>query len=156
MRTQLNKLESAFGGVLQIRNFGRSDRFLIEVDFDAFVEVAAWLRMEESFRMDFLEALTVFEAKGKFALSYFIRSQSQNHQLVLRTNVAVPGLRETAKVPSMIGVWSHAEPFEGELAPLFGIEFTGTRAPGTVRKNFGVYAGFPLRKSFEWQEEIAP
>jgi NADH:ubiquinone oxidoreductase subunit C len=156
VRTQLNKLESAFGGSVQVRNFGRSDRFVVEVDFGAFVEVAAWLRMEETFRMDFLEALTVFEAKGKFALSYFIRSQSQDHQLVLRTNVTVPGSRETAKVPSMIGVWSHAEPFESELAPLFGIEFTGARAPGAVRKNFGAYAGFPLRKSFAWQEDIAP
>jgi NADH:ubiquinone oxidoreductase subunit C len=156
VRTQLNKLESAFGGALQVRNFGRSDRFLVEVDFAAFVEVAAWLRMEESFRMDFLEALTAFETKGKFALSYFIRSQSQDLQLVLRTNVAVPGPRETAKVPSMIGIWSHAEPFESELAPLFGIDFVGARPAGGVRKNFGAYAGFPLRKSFEWNEEITP
>ena len=156
MRTQLNRLEGVFGAKVQIRNFGRSERFVAEVTFENLLEIAAWLRMEESFRMDFLEAFTVSELKGKFVLSYFIRSYSQNLQLVLRASVVVPGALETVDVPSMIGVWPHAEPFENELAPLFGIRFVGVRGTGEIRKGFGTYEGFPLRKSFEWREDYSP
>jgi NADH-quinone oxidoreductase subunit C len=67
-----------------------------------------------------------------------------------------PGPKEWVKVPSMIGVWPGAEPFESELGPLFGIEFTGAPTERGVRKNFGNFSGFPLRKGFEWHGEIDP
>ncbi|MBS1963348.1 MAG: NADH-quinone oxidoreductase subunit C [Bdellovibrionales bacterium] len=156
MRPLLNRIEAAFGAAVQIRNFGRSEKFVVEAEFASAHEIAAWLRMEENFRFDFLEAFTVYEAKNKLVLSYFLRSHSQNHQLVLRTSTPVPGAQELASVPSAVGIWPHAEAFETELAPLFGIEFTGSRGAGAVRKNFGSYGGFPLRKTFEWREEIAP
>ena len=156
MRTQLNRLESVFGTKVQIRNFGRSERLVAEVNFENLLEIAAWLRMEETFRMDFLEAFTVAELKGKFVLTYFVRSHSQNSQLVLRSAVTVPGPTEFVEIPSMIGIWPHAEPFESELASLFGIQFTGARGGGEVRKNFGTYDGFPLRKSFEWRDGFSP
>lgn len=156
MRTQLNKLEGAFGGAVQVRNFGRSERFVADAEFSRILEVAAWLRMEESFRMDFLEAFTVYESKAKFTLSYFIRSHSQSLQMVLRTAVPVPDAQTLAKVPSIVGVWPQAEPFETELSALFGMEFAGAPAPGGVRKVFGRFDGYPLRKAFEWREEIAP
>lgn len=155
MRTQLNRLESVFGSALHVKNFGRSERFTAEIDFVSLLEVAAWLRMEETFRMDFLEAFTVYENKGKFVLSYFTRSHSQNIQIVLRTSVTVPGMREELEVPSMIGIWPHAEAFETELAPLFGIRFTGSKGTGGVKKFFGNFDGFPLRKGFEWIEGIS-
>lgn len=156
MRTLLNRLEEVFGGAIQVRNFGRSERFVVEVEYEKLLEVAAWLRMEESFRMDFLESFTIFEQKARFVLSYFIRSHSQNLQIVLRANVAVPGAQERARVPSMIGVWPHAEAFESELAPLFGVEFYGAHGLGGVRKVFGKFGGFPMRKAFEWREESFP
>jgi NADH:ubiquinone oxidoreductase subunit C len=156
VRTQLSKLERVFGSVLHVRNFGRSERFVIEVEFANLLEVAAWLRMEETFRMDFLEAFTVFESKNKFALSYFVRSHTQNIQLVLRTTVDVPDPLVRATAPSMIGVWPHAEAFETELSPLFGIDFIGAHGSDGVRKNFGTYEGFPLRKAFDWQEGFTP
>jgi NADH:ubiquinone oxidoreductase subunit C len=139
-----------------VRNFGRSEHFVVEVEFQSFLEVAAWVRMEEKLRMDFLEALTIFESKGKFFLSAFIRSHSQSVQMVLRTSLLVPGARERAKIPSLIGVWPHAEPFETELAPLFGVEFTGSRGTGGVRKVFGAFEEFPLRKGYTWAEGASP
>jgi hypothetical protein len=89
VRTRLSKLEKTFGQNLQIRNFGRSERLVVETDFSVLLEVAAWLRMEETFRMDFLEAFTVYETKSKFILSYFLRSHTQDLQLVLRSSVPV-------------------------------------------------------------------
>ncbi len=156
MRTQLNRLEAVFGSATQIRNFGRSEKFVVEAEFVKLLEIAVWLRMEEHFRMDLLEAFTIFESKGKLVLSYFIRSHPHNLQLVLRSSVTVPGAYERVNAPSMIGIWPHAEAFETELAPLFGIEFTGSRGTGGVRKVFGEFDGFPLRKSYEWQESFEP
>ena len=156
MRTQLNRLEAVFGTAIQVRNFGRSEKLVVEVEFAKLLEITTWLRMEENFRMDFLEAFTIFESKGKLVLSYFIRSHPHNLQLVLRSSVGVPGPHELAKVPSMIGIWPHAEAFETELAPLFGVDFVGARGTGGVRKVFGVFDGYPLRKSYEWQEGFEP
>jgi len=153
VRNPFSELEARFGEAVQVRNFGRSNRYVIEATLTRWVEVAAWLRMEESQRIDFLEALTVTELKGRFILSAFIRSHVQGGEVVLRTSLPVPGATERAEIPSLVGVWPHAEAFETELAPLFGIQFTGSRGVGGVRKFFGTYDGFPLRKNFDWLEE---
>ncbi len=112
--------------------------------------------MEESFRMDFLECLTVAEIKGKFQFSYFLRSHTQDKRIVLRTFVPVPAANERAEFPSMGGTWTQAVPFESELAPLFGIHFVGGTDRGAVRKDFGVFDGFPLRKGFTWGKAVMP
>lgn len=156
MAGPLSSLEAAFGSAVQIRNFGRSERFVVEIEFSKLVEVAAWFRMEETQRMDFLEAFTVYESRGRLVLSYFVRSHPHGGRIVLRSTVLTPAATEFAEVPSMIGVWSHAEPFEAELAPLFGIRFTGARGTGGVRKTFGKFSGFPLRKAFEWRGGVDP
>jgi NADH:ubiquinone oxidoreductase subunit C len=156
VRIQLNRLEAVFGSAIQVRNFGRSEKLSVEVEFSKLLEIATWLRMEENFRMDFLEAFTIFESKGKLIFSYFIRSHPHNLQLVLRSSRVVPGSHERVNIPSMIGIWPHAEAFETELAPLFGIEFTGSQGMGGVRKVFGNFDGFPLRKGYEWQESFEP
>jgi NADH:ubiquinone oxidoreductase subunit C len=156
VRTQLNKVETFFGSAIQVKNFGRSDRFIVEVEFDRLLEVAAWLRMEESFRMDFLEALTVYENKHRFYFSYFLCSLPHNLRLVLRTSTPVPEATERVEIKSVIGVWPHAEPFESELSPLFGINFTGSKGTEKVKKVFGKFSGYPLRKDFEWGEKVEP
>lgn len=152
MSAPFSALEKTFGSFVHVRNFGRSERFVIEVDFNKLVEVAAWLRMEEMQRMDFLEAFTIYEARGKFVLSYFLCSNPHGTRMVLRSSIQVPSEKEWIEIPSVIGIWPHAEPFENELASLFGIHFKGSKGTGGVRKSFGTFSGFPLRKSFFWNE----
>ncbi len=154
MRTLLKKLETAFPSVVHVKNFGRSEQLLIEVGADQLIEIAAWLRMEESFRMDFLENSSIYEMKGKFTISYFLRSYSQDHQLVLRTSVVAPSGNEEIEFPSVTGIWPQAEAFENEQAALFGVRFTGKTAISRVKRNLGPFEGFPLRKSFEWGEQV--
>ena len=157
MRTLLKKFEQAFGTSAQIKNFGRSDLFMIEIGSDRMIEASAWLRMEESFRMDYLENLSVYEAKDHLFVSAFIRSLTHHHHLVLRTSVAIHGANESVSFPSLVGVWSQAEPFEAEISPLFGIHFTGSERARSIQKNFGNFGGgYPLRKSFDWGEEFKP
>lgn len=156
MRTLLKKFEQAFGAAAQIKSFGRSDLFMIEIDSERMIEAAAWLRMEESFRMDYLENLSVYEAKNHLYLSAFIRSLTHHQHLVLRSSVAVDGADDSVSFPSLVGIWSQAESFEAEISPLFGIQFTGAARLRTIQKNFGEFAGYPLRKAFDWGEEFKP
>ncbi len=156
MRTQLNKLEDRFGAGIQVKNFGRSPHPLVEIRPDQLIEVATWVRMEESFRLDFLEALTLFENSEQYYFSYFLRSLIHHSQVVLRTHLPEPSNEQRLVIASVIGIWPHAEPFETELAPLFGVNFTGATGSGLVRKNFGKFGGHPLRKSFEWGERFEP
>jgi NADH:ubiquinone oxidoreductase subunit C len=156
MRALLKKLESAFGSSTQIRTFGRSEDLLVDVGASAFFEVCAWLRMEESFRLDFLESLTVSEAKGKFTVTAFVRSLPVGHHLAVRTVVDVPEERDWLDFPSVSRVWPQAVPFESELSPLFGIRFVGASTSLSVTKDFGKFDGFPLRKAFTWGRESLP
>lgn len=156
MRSQINKLVDRFGIKIQITNFGRSEHLLFELSSDHLIEVATWLRMEESFRMDFLESLTIFESREHYYFTYFLRSLTYHSQVVLRTNVPEPANVKEISIASVIGIWPHAEPFESELAPLFGVNFTGAVGTRTVRKEFGNFEGYPLRKSFEWGERFVP
>ncbi len=154
MRSLLKKLETAFGSAIHVKNFGRSEQLLVEVDLEKMISVSAWLRMEESYRMDFLENLSVCELKGKFIISYFLRSNSQSLQLVLRTSLTTPSGDEWMEHPSAVGIWPQAEPFETEQSALFGIHFTGTNLDPRVKRSFGKFSDFPLRKSFEWGERV--
>jgi len=154
MRTLLKKLESDFGQAVTIKKFGRSDQFVVEIEAEKLVEIATWLRMQEAFRMDFLENLSLFESKGKTVFSYFLRSGSQGLQLVLRTSLATPNGGARLEIPSILGVWSHAESFESEAEKMFGVHFSGENRASSVRKNFGLGDEYPLRKSFEWGDRV--
>lgn len=155
MRALLKKLESAFGSAIQIKNFGRSEGLIVEVSSSRMVEVCAWTRMEESYRLDFLEMLSVYEARGKLHISAFVRSTPLGHSLVLRTTVDLPGESEWVEFPSLTQTWPQAMPFESELSPLFGIRFVGASDQG-ARKDFGNFGGFPMRRSFTWGSEAVP
>jgi len=154
MKSLLKKIEAAFGSAIQIETLGRSEQYMAEVKPDKLMEVAAWLRMEESFRMDFLENISIYEMKGVFVVSYFLRSNSQDICFILRTNLSTPQGMEKVELPSVIGVWSQAEAFEAEQSALFGISFSGENTNARVSRNFGDFSGFPLRKSFSWGEQV--
>lgn len=154
MKTLFKKAETVFGSTIQIKNFGRSDKVLVEVERNKLIEVAVWFRMEESFRMDFLENFSIYEMKGKFILSYFLRSNSQDMSFILRTSLPAPLGMEKIEAPSVVGVWSQAESFETEQSALFGIHFVGGTFATRIKRNFGNFSGFPLRKSFTWGEQV--
>lgn len=154
MKSLLKKVEATFGSAIQIKTLGRSEQYMAEVKLDKLMEVAAWLRMEESFRLDFLENISIYEMKGAFIVSYFLRSNSQDICFILRTTLPAPLGNEKVELPSVIGVWSQAEAFEAEQAALFGINFSGEKTNARVSRNFGDFSGFPLRKSFSWGEQV--
>lgn len=154
MRSRLNKLEAVFGSAIQVKNFGRSELLMVEVELKRLIEVSAWLRMEESFRMDFVENISIYEINDRYIVSYFLRSHPQNLQLVLRTSFMAPAGNSIVEHPSVTGIWSQAEPFEVEQEALFGVHFSGRTIDQRVKRNFGDFSGYPLRKTFEWGEKV--
>ncbi len=150
MTARLKKFESVFNQDSQTKNFGRSEETMLEVSSARMIEAAAWLRMEETFRMDILENMSIYEAKGRFFLSYFLRSTSQDTTLVLRTSIPVPQDSGIANHPSVEGIWPHAGVFESEQGPLFGVTFeNGNKNPSIIR-SLWKKGEYPLRKSYEW------
>ncbi len=156
MRALLKKLEAAFSTGVTTHSFGRSDEVVAEVSAKILLDVAAWLRMEESFRLDFLEMFSVAELKDQLQFSFFLRSYTRDVKIVLRTRLLSPAAKEWIEFPSMVRIWPQAEAFESELSSLFGIRFLDGPPASSVRKNFGTYDGFPLRKSYTWNHEVEP
>lgn len=155
MRALLKKLETAFGSAVQVLNFGRSEGLIVEVSAEQMADVCSWLRMEESFRLDFLESFTAFESRGKLHFSAFLRSTTIGHALVVRAAVDVPNEKEIVEFSSLTRIWPQAASFESELAPLFGVSFVRGRE-SSVKKDFGAFDGFPMRKHFTWGAEGSP
>jgi NADH:ubiquinone oxidoreductase subunit C len=112
--------------------------------------------MEESFRLDFLESLTLHEAKGKLHLTVFVRSIPVGHHLAIRTSIPIPEERTWIEFSSIARVWPQAASFESELSPLFGMRFVGGEPSVSVHKDFGTFNGFPMRKSFTWGRDLLP
>jgi NADH:ubiquinone oxidoreductase subunit C len=156
MSAQFLKLEAQFGGDARMGALGRSERAVVEIPLARAVEICSWARMEESLRLDFLEAFTIHEAGARFVLTWFARSLSIGHEVAIRAEVDAPDEREWLDLPSLVAVWPQAEPFETELSPLFGVRFTGRHRASAVMKDFGVPEGFPLRKTFLWGGEAQP
>lgn len=148
MRTLLKKVEKEFGSEVQIKNLGRSTKAVLEVKIENLIKVSAWLRMEEFFRMDFLENFSIYEIKNEIIVSYFIRSTSQGIELVIRTSLPTVAERQEIILPSLTSIWPQAEAFQAEQAALFGVCFSGKANPSRVTRNFGNFSGFPLRKEF--------
>src|SRR5690606_28594795 len=121
MRALLKKLEAAFGSSVKVSGFGRSECMVVEIVSGRVEEVCSWLRMEESFRLDFLEAFTAFEAKGKLNFSLFLRSMAIGHSLVVRMSAPLADEKEWVEFPSLGKIWTQATSFESELSPLFGV-----------------------------------
>ena len=155
MRALLKKLETAFGSAVQIRSFGGSEGLIVEIDPKLIIEICAWVRMEESFRLDFLETLSVFESRGKLHFTLFLRSLPIGHFIAMRTSLETPADTAHLNFPSLSRIWPQAIAYENELSPLFGIRFIDA-VPAKVLKNYGEFTGFPLRKSYTWGRQVEP
>jgi len=131
----------------QLKPFGRTDQLVLEVRAADLLKTAAWVRSEESARMDFLENFSCYEFRSKLVFSYFLRSQVHGKTLILRTEETVPE-NERLPIPSVAAVWPMVQPFEDEIHELFGIDFTPNRG------RYAAATAFPLRKTYVWESEV--
>lgn len=148
----LNKLKAAApGSVLEKNRFGRSAQASIWVEARALPEVATYLKNDAQIVLDWLENLSAIQMDEAIVLTYFLRSSTQGHSLIVRASVEPSSPSKEADVPSVSRSWAMATPFEIEIQELFGIRFVDSQGQpaysGDLRLPRG-WNGFPLRKSY--------
>jgi len=139
----LNRFQSAAQGQ---ERFGRSESKVHRIGAGKLVELARALKSEAGF--DWLENLSASDGEKEIVFTYFLRSSATHATLILRSSAPVSKGSGIAGEPwvtmeSLVSVWPMVGPKEKEIAPLFGVRFSGGSDP-EIR-----WEGFPLRKSYD-------
>ncbi len=141
--TKTSAIEARFPGVITVDERSGYEGYLVEAD--KLVEFARTLRDE--FGYDFLSSVTGVDylPDEKMEVVYHMYKSTGGSALVFK--VQVP--RETAVVPSLVGVFPGADFQEREAWDLLGIKFEGHPDLRRILMWEG-FEGHPLRK--DWQE----
>lgn len=153
LKNLAQKLDRELSVSSTLKPFGRTEQIVLDVKAGDLSKVAGWLRLEESSRLDWLENLSCFEAKSKLVLSYFLRSQILDHELIVRCELSFPEGERTS-IASVTSVWPMVHPYEEEISSLFGVDFKGNSSQRDVKGIEFADGEFPLRKSYVWEEEV--
>jgi NADH-quinone oxidoreductase subunit C len=124
---------------------GQGRDAFVAVDADRLLEVAAACRSDAELAFDCLSNLSGvdYPKDGHIQVVYHLFSYRHRHALVLKVNAT----RDDPVVPSLAGVWSHANWQEREVFDLLGVRFTGH--PDLRRLLMPEdWPGHPLRKDF--------
>ena len=154
----VSKLNKALpGSVLEVRRFGQSDAVSIWIEAQNIQKIALFLKSETELKMDWLENFSVVEFENVFVATYFVRSFSNEHQLIIRISVVPDKHSEDAHLPSVKLIWPMIEPMEHEAEELFGIYFRvdpDKKEHARSRILPHPWRGYPLRKNYQFPEEI--
>lgn len=147
-----NKLNSAVpSSVLEKVRFGRSDHLSLWVEGRSLPKIAAYLKSQAKVEYDWLENLSAIQMDKAIVLTYFLRSTTQAHRLILRVSVEPSGPAREADLPSVADAWAMATPFENEIQELFGVRFLSAAGEPVYREPNKLapgWNGFPLRKTY--------
>jgi NADH-quinone oxidoreductase subunit C len=116
----------------------------------ALVDVARWCRDDAALAFDCLSNLSGVDHPKRDVIQvvYHLFSYRHRHAFVLKADAP----REDPVLPSLAGVWSHAEWQEREVFDLLGVRFTGH--PDLRRLLMPEdWPGHPLRKDFVEPQE---
>jgi len=145
------KIDKELGIQTQLKAFGRTRDLMLECSSADFFRLAAWLRSEDSTRLDWLDNLSATEVKSKVVLTYFLRSRALAHGLILKTETPLDD-RPKSALESVVSVWPMAQVFEEEITALFGVAFkNGVPATDVQAGYFGKPGEYPLRKDYAWE-----
>ena len=132
------RIERAFPGAV----IEATEGFTV-VPADRIVEVARFLRDDETLDCKFLNSLTAVDWITHFDMVYHLSSLAQNHTLTLKARAN----HERPIVPSVVGIWMSANLQEREVYDLMGIIFEDHPALKRIFLWDG-FPGHPLRKDF--------
>jgi NADH:ubiquinone oxidoreductase subunit C len=130
--------------ILEKARFGRGGTACLWLEMKGVEKLAAALKGDPELILDFLENLSVFQLDDALVVTYFLRSRTHGHSLVLRGSVVPAKPESEVEVPSVASVWSESRAQEAENEALFGITF-GEKVTRTAEIP---WKGFPLRKNF--------
>ena len=151
------KFKSVLGDrILEQKALGRGGAPSIWVEAAKLREVAELLRESPELGFDWLENLAAMQVDSAIVLSYFLRCTSpgkENQEMVLRASLVPANAEAWVDAPSVASVWPAAEPWQSEVAELFGVKFIGSGP--LVRKILPEgWVGFPLRKGYMFPTEV--
>ncbi|REK06479.1 MAG: NADH-quinone oxidoreductase subunit C [Bacteroidetes bacterium] len=118
---------------------------VLNVPVSDWKQVAAELRNEAEFELDFLFCLTAVDWKTHFSVVFHLRSILHNHELVVKVKIDD---RQNPVLETVSDIWRTAEFHEREAYDLFGIRFN---YHPDLRRLFLTedWKGWPLRKDYE-------
>ncbi len=143
------QLEKQFSG--KVSDFkGEVKEPYLTVAAPAIVDVCRYLRDGESLKFEVLSDQTALDwpKEEKIQVVYHLFSYSQNHQIVLKVDLA----RDNPKISTVEEVWKVANWFEREVFDLFGVIFEGHSDLRRIMLPED-WVGYPLRKDYVEQEE---
>lgn len=111
---------------------------------DYVAHVCRYLNGTAGLEFNYLNAISAVDYVEYFEVVYHLTSMIHNHSATLKTRIYD---RETASVPSVLGIWHGADLQEREVWDLMGIEFTGHHNLKRVLLWDG-FPGHPLRKDY--------
>lgn len=112
--------------------------------------LAARLKEEKQFDMDYLFCLTGVDWGTELGVVYHLTSTKLNHSVELKVKTEN---REAPEFDTVADLWKTAEFFEREVWDLFGIRFTGHP---DMRRIFleEDWVGYPMRKDYRDEVNI--
>jgi NADH-quinone oxidoreductase subunit C len=121
-----------------------SEEYGLVVKPDSLLKLAAFLKEDPAFAMDYLMCLTAVDYLDYFEVVYHLLSLQHNHSLTLKTRCEG---RANPEVPSVNPLWQGADLQEREAFDLMGIRFSGH--PNLKRLFLWEgFQGHPLRKDY--------
>ena len=128
----------------------RRDNMSVTVPPAALVDVCRFLRTEPGLEFDCLSNLSGvdYPKRSVIEVVYHLYSYAHRHLLALK----VPAPRDNPVVPSVAGLWSHADWQEREVFDLLGVTFEGHPDLRRILMPED-WPGHPLRKDFVEPEE---
>lgn len=143
------QLEKQFSG--KVSDFkGEVKEPYLTVAAPTIVEVCRYLRDGEGLKFEVLSDQTALDwpKEEKIQVVYHLFSYSQNHQIVLKVDLA----RDNPRISTVEEVWKVANWFEREVFDLFGVIFEGHTDLRRIMLPED-WVGHPLRKDYVEQEE---
>lgn len=132
--------------VLETSLFGRTNTPTIWTSSSAVEKVASFLVQSPDLKFDWLENLVAIELEDSLVLSYFIKSQLTQKDVVLRVSLS----QKSPRIASLLTIWKNARYFEKEIAEFFGVEFYGKKQKYWDKPILPEdVPGFPMRKDFK-------
>jgi NADH-quinone oxidoreductase subunit C len=144
------RLKARFGDAIGDLSGTRRDNFAASVEPGRIVEVGRFLAIEPDLAFDCLSNLAGvdYPKRAVIEVVYNLYSYRHRHAFTLK----VGATRDDPIVPTVSGVWSHADWAEREVFDLLGVVFTGHPDLRRILMPED-WPGHPLRKDFVEPEE---
>ena len=144
------RLRDRFGAAVGDLAGTRRDNFCATVEPGRIAEVCAFAKTEPGLELDCLSNLGGVDYPKRNVIEIVYHLYSYKHRHIFTLKVGAP--RDNPVVPTVSGIWSHADWQEREVFDLLGVTFEGHPDLRRILMPED-WPGHPLRKDFVEPEE---